>query len=158
MTLLIAALLHLLLSDVTLAQDQKMPSDSERVTVKVIYDDGGKTTKRHMHDLLDALNEEGCRAILADASAVTPIQLFFDSKPAFVVKKQRYDYRLIARAKTLYGEIDVRGAIVIHASRGISDLSLLKGEWIAFVSKNSWSGYHLPLKLLQEAGVNEDSN
>lgn len=111
-----------------------------------------------MRDLLDSLNEQGCSAILSDASIVAPAQLLFDSRPAAIIKKQIPDYQFIARAKTLYGALNVRGAILIHASRGITDLTLLKGEWIGFVSKNSWSGYRLPLQLLQEAGVDESSN
>ncbi len=46
----------------------------------------------------------------------------------------------------------------MHAATGINDLTLLKGEWISFVSKDSWTGYRLPLKLLNRAGVNENTN
>lgn len=155
MVLLITGLLFLLSG---IASAQNIPSDLETVTITVNHDDGGKTGKRHMRDLLDALNEYGCNTILSDASTATQAQLLFDSRPTSDVKEQMADYRLIARAKTLYGATNVRGAILVHASRGITDLSLLKGEWIGFVSKNSWSGYRLPLQLLQEAGVNESTN
>lgn len=154
MMLLFTALLLLLLPGNASAQE--ITADSESVTITVNHDDGGKKGKRHMLDLLAALNKEGCKAILTDTS--TAAQLLFDSRPVFIVKKQMPDYRLIARAKTLYGALDVRGAILVQASRGITDLSLLKGEWIGFVSKKSWSGYLLPLQLLQEAGINESSN
>ena len=156
MTLLITTLVLLFFPDMVSAQEK--PSELESVRINVNHDDGGKTGKRHLRDLLDALNKAGCNAILDDASAAVPAQIIFDSRPVSVVNKQRPDYRLIARAKTLYGALEVRGAILVHASRGITDLSVLKGEWISFVSKKSWSGYLLPLQLLQEAGVNENSN
>ena len=156
MALLIATFILLLSSGIASAQE-KSPN-SEGVTIAVNHDDGGKTSKRHLRDLLDALNDYGCRFILPEASSAAPTQLMFDSRPVSVVMKQMPDYRLIARAKTLYGALDVRGAILVHASRGITDLSLLKGEWIGFVSKKSWSGYLLPLQLLQEAGVDESTN
>ncbi|MCP3849103.1 MAG: PhnD/SsuA/transferrin family substrate-binding protein [Gammaproteobacteria bacterium] len=156
MTRFIATLLLLFISST--ASIQGMSADSESVTLTVNHDDGGKVTKRHMHDLLDALNEGGCHAISSATITNTPVQLLFDSRPASIVKKQMPDYQFIARAKTLYGELNVRGAILIQASRGITELSLLKGEWIGFVNKESWSGYLLPVKLLQEVGIDESSN
>jgi len=152
----IAALLLVLIPAIASTQD--MSSGSESVTLTVNHDDGGKTAKRHMRDLLEALNKGGCNVILSDTITDTQVQLLFDSRPASIVKKKMPDYRFIARAKTLSGALNVRGAILVQASRGITELSLLKGEWIAFVSKNSWSGYHLPLQLLQKAGINESSN
>jgi len=156
MLLLFTALLLPFLPGITSAQE--ITTDSESVTITVNHDDGGKRGKRHMLDFLAALNKEGCKAILSDTSSAMPAQLLFDSRPVSIVKKQMPDYRFIARAKTLYGALNVRGAILVQASRGITDLSLLKGEWIGFVSKKSWSGYLLPLQLLQEAGINESSN
>jgi len=156
MTLFITALFLLFLPGIASTQD--MSSASQSVTITINHDDGGKVGKRHIHHLLSALNERGCNAILPATITDAPVQLLFDSRPAAIVKKQMPDYRFIARAKTLYGELNVRGAILVQASRGITDLSLLKGEWIGFVSKNSWSGYLLPLQLLQEAGINESSN
>ena len=156
MTLFITALLLLFIPCVASTQD--MSSGSESVTITVNHDDGGKTGKRHMRDLLGALNEGGCNAILSGTITDAPVQLLFDSRPSYIVKKEMPDYQFIARAKTLYGALNVRGAILIQASRGITDLSLLKGEWIGFVSKKSWSGYLLPLQLLQEAGIDESSN
>lgn len=156
MMLLFTALLLIFLPGIASAQGNT--ADSESVTITVNHDDGGKIGKRHMLDLLATLNKEGCRAILSDTFTATPAQLLFDSRPFSIVKKQMPDYRFIARAKTLYGALNVRGAILVQASRGITDLSLLKREWIGFVSKKSWPGYLLPLQLLQEAGINESSN
>ncbi len=130
-------------------------SDSAPVTVKVDHDDGGKTGNRHMLDLLVALNQEGCSAILHDAPTDIPAQLLFDSRPVYIAKKERPDYRPIARAKTLDGKSLVRGAILVHASTGIDDLKSLQAKRIAFVGKRSWIGYHLPLQLLHDADVKE---
>ena len=155
MKLLITLSLLLLFPALTSAQDAL--SQLESVTITINHDDGGKLSKRHLRHLLDALSEAGCKAVLPEASDA-PTQLVFDPRPVSVVMKQRPDYRLIARARTLDGELHVRGAILVHASRGITDVSSLKKEWISFVSKESWSGYHLPLQLLQQAGINESSN
>jgi len=141
-----------------IAPAQGITTDTESVTITINHDDGGKKGKRHMLDLLAALNNEGCRAISADKSTAMPAQLLFDSRPSYITRKEMPDYKFIARAKTLYGALNVRGAILVQASRGITDLSLLKGEWIGFVSKESWSGYILPVQLLQEAGIDESSN
>ncbi|MES9898385.1 MAG: PhnD/SsuA/transferrin family substrate-binding protein [Sedimenticola sp.] len=130
-------------------------ADSASVTVKVDHDDGGKTGKHHMRNLLTALSEEGCSAIFHDASSEAPAQLLFDSRPVSIAKYERTNYRLIARAKTLQGELSVRGAILVHASTGIDDLNTLQGERIAFMGKKSLIGYQLPLQLLHDAGVTE---
>lgn len=61
---LFITVLMLLLPSITSAQG--MSSDSESVTVTVNHDDGGKTGKRHIHDMLDALNEGGCNAMHRD--------------------------------------------------------------------------------------------
>jgi len=130
-------------------------ADSTSITVSIDHDDGGKTGDRHYRNLLTALNKEGCNVVLHDGSGDGLGQLLFDSRPVSLAKNDRLDYQLIARAKTLDGELSVRGAILVHASTGIEDLSTLQGMRIAFVGKGSWSGYHMPLQLLQEAGVKE---
>lgn len=142
----------------SILQAQEKISDLQSVTTAVNHDDGGKTSERHMRNLLDTLKQEGCDAIATDKHKTSPAQLIFNSSPASEVKKQKPEYQLIVRAKTLTGELNVRGAILIHASRGINDLKSLKGEWISFVSKNSWSGYLLPIQLLHKAGINENTN
>ena len=130
-------------------------ADSGSITVSIDHDDGGKTGDRHHQNLLTALNNEGCNVVLHDGSDDGLGQLLFDSRPVSLAKNDRLDYQLIARAKTLDGELSVRGAILVHASTGIESLSTLQGMRIAFVGKGSWSGYHMPLQLLQEAGVKE---
>ena len=134
---------------------QPLLANTEFLSVKISHDDGGKTSERHIVHMIDALNENGCRTVIFRPSSKGIVQLVFDPGPVSLVAKQKTEYRLIARAKTLDGAVNVRGAIVVHAARGVSDLSSLKGEWISFVSKNSWSGYRLPIELLQDAGVNE---
>ncbi len=121
----------------------------------VDHDDGGKTGIRHLRNLLNSLNKEGCRVVSHDVSDGAPTQLAFDSRPISVARRARPDYRLIANAKTLDGKLSVRGTILVHASTGIDKLSSLQGERIAFVGKDSWSGYHMPLQLLNNAGVTE---
>lgn len=56
---------------------------------------------------------------------------------------------------TLDGKLSVPGVILVHASTGTEDLSTLHGMRIAFVGKESWSSYYMPLQLLQDAGVTE---
>lgn len=153
---LITFFIFLIFTGLSSAQD--VPSHLESVAIAINHDDGGKTNQRHIRNLLEALIREGCNVTLADAATATPAQLVFDPGPVSIIKKQMTDYRLIARARTLDGDLKVRGAIVVHASKGITDLALLKDEWIAFVSNKSWPGYRLPVQLLQEAGVNERSN
>ncbi len=130
-------------------------ADTTYITVSIDHDDGGKTGDRHTRNLLTALNKKGCSVVYHNGFGDGPGQLLFDSRPVSLVKNDRPDYQLIARAKTLSGELTVRGAILVHASTGIENLSTLQGMRIAFVGKGSWSGYHMPLKLLQDAGVKE---
>lgn len=131
------------------------------LSVEINHDDGGKTSQRHGQKLLDALAHEGCDALAyvdLDAPESSKAQLIFDSAPASEVAKSRPEYRLIARAKTLEGELTVRGAVLVYAARGITDLKLLKGEWVSFIGKDSWTGYRLPIKLLNQAGIDETTN
>jgi hypothetical protein len=128
-------------------------AESTNITVSVDHDDGGKEGVRHIKKLLTALNKNGCNAVLQEGSGDG--QLLFDSRPVSIAKKDRSYYRLIARAKTLEGKLSVRGAFLVHASTGIEDLNTLQGERIAFVGKQSWSGYRMPLESLHDAGVKE---
>ncbi|MFD2230385.1 PhnD/SsuA/transferrin family substrate-binding protein [Alkalimarinus sediminis] len=131
------------------------------LTVDINHDDGGKTSERHGQKMLDALAREGCDALSyidSSASETTKAQLVFESAPISEVSPSLPEYRLIARAKTLEGELTVRGAVLVYAARGITDLSHLKGEWISFIGKDSWTGYRLPIKVLNEAGIDETTN
>jgi len=128
-------------------------ADATSITVSIDHDDGGRISDSYMQDLLAALNDNGCETILHAGDG--PGQLLFDSRPVSIAKKDRSDYQLIARAKTLDGKLTVRGAFLVHASTGIEDLITLQGERIAFVGKKSWSGYHMPMRSLQDAGVKE---
>ena len=147
--LLIVALFLIGLPGIPLAQ---------AVTIAIDHSDGGKTNARHVSAFFDALANEGCSTKLPDSSDVSPVELLFDSRPVSVARKEMPEYRLIAQARTLEGEVMVRGAVVVHAARGISNLESLRGEWISFVSKESWSGYRLPVKLLNKAGVKNSGN
>mgnify|MGYP000280084669 CR=1 FL=1 len=131
------------------------------LSVEINHDDGGKVSQRHGQKLLDALAREGCDELSyveAVASESSEAQLIFDSAPAAEVAQSLPEHRLIARAKTLDGSLTVKGAVLIYAARGISDLSSLKGEWVSFVGKNSWTGYRLPIELLNQAGIDETTN
>lgn len=134
-----------------------MLSFSDDITVSINHDDGGKTTQRHLNSFLRALQAKGCDAIAHDDSKQSA-QLLFDPAPRTVASDSHTDYQLIAIAKTLNGDTSIRGAIVVQASKGITDLSMLKGSWISFISENSWIGYRLPLKLLNNVGINETNS
>ena len=84
-----------------------------------------------------------------------PAQLMFNSSPTSITEKKYPNYRFVSQAKTLNGEVFVRGAILVHASTGINDLTTLRDRRIAFVSKDSPTGYAEPVKLLLDAGVKE---
>ncbi len=126
------------------------------ISVAIDHDDGGKTAKRHLRTMLRVLKESGCHVATGEEFGDTPAQLVFDSRPTPIGRAARPNYRLIARAKTLDGELSVRGSVLVHASTGISDLSSLQGQRVAFVGKGSWAGYRLPLQLLHDAGVVEE--
>lgn len=133
-------------------------ADPAAITISTDYDDGGRVGDSYMQTLLEALNSTGCNTVLHDGSGDGQGQLLFDSRPVSIAKKDRSGYQLIARAKTLEGKLTVRGAFLVHASTGIKDLITLQGERIAFVGKKSWSGYHMPLQSLHDAGVKEAMN
>lgn len=130
-------------------------ADSTSITVSTDYDDGGRVGDSYMQTLLAALNNNGCKTILHNGDGNDLAQLLFDSRPVSIAKKDRLNYRLIARAKTLEGKLTVRGAFLVYASTGIEDLITLQGKRIAFVGKKSWSGYHMALRSLHNAGVKE---
>ena len=148
-------ILFLLLLPFYILPGQAM-ADPTSISVSIDHDDGGRISDSYMQDLLAALNNNGCETVLHAGDG--PGQLLFDSRPVSIAKKDRSDYRLIARAKTLDGKLTVRGAFLVHASTGIEDLITLQGERIAFVGKGSWSGYHMPLRSLHDAGVKEQMN
>lgn len=131
-------------------------SFAEGVTVSIIYDDGGKTTPRHLNKLLGALQDNGCSGIAHVTDQ--PAQLIFDPNPRSIAQSVHTDYELIAIARTITNETHIRGAIVVQASTGITDLNTLRGNWFSFISKNSWTGYKLPLKLLNDANINESNS
>jgi len=125
------------------------------ISVSVDHSDGGRQSDRQMRSLLTALNSEGCHAIVSKASSQAPAQLHFDPTPVSNNKLEDVGYRLIARAITLEGKSSIRGAILVHASTGIDELTSLQGQRIAFVSKSSPTGYQEPVKLLFDAGVKD---
>ena len=131
-------------------------ADSNSITISIDHDDGGRAGNQYLLDLVTALNSLGCKVVLPDVNSNSRGQLLFDSRPVSIAANDMAEYQLIARARTLYGELTVRGAILVQASTGIDDLITLQGELIAFVGKGSWSGYRMPLKALHEAGVTEE--
>lgn len=132
-------------------------SFSKNVTVSINHDDGGKTSQRHLKNFLNALQAKGCHAIAYNDSN-QPAQLMFDPTPRTLASDSHPDYQLIAIARTLNDDTYVRGAIVVQDSTGITDLHPLTGSWFAFISKSSWAGYLLPLKLLNNANINENNS
>lgn len=132
-------------------------SFSENVTVSINHDDGGKTSQRHLTNFLSALQATGCHAIAHNDSNQPP-QLLFDPAPRTLASDFHPDYQLIAIARTLNNDTYIRGAIVVQASTGITDLDSLKGSWFAFISKNSWPGYLLPIELLNKANITKNNS
>ena len=130
---------------------------SNSVSVFINHDDGGSTSTRHLKTFLKNLNEQGCNANVNKQENSTA-QLIFDPTPHSIASEHYQDYQLIAIAKTLNNEQVIRSAIVVQASTGITDLATLQGNWIAFISNNSWPGYHLPLALLNKANINEENS
>lgn len=149
-------LLHPIILFLLLLPFHILIADPTSITISVDHDDGGRVGVRSMQSLLTALNNKGCKTVLHSGDGLG--QLLFDSRPVSIARKDRSDYRLIARAKTLEGKLTVRGAFLVHASTGIEDLISLQGVRIAFVGKGSWSGYHMPLRSLHKAGVSEQMN
>lgn len=152
----ILALLMLLMPVLCIGQEAQQ--SGAELSVAIIHDDGGDARERHRRTLLEALDGEGCAVAPYDAGSADTPQLLFDPAPVSMVKPQRPEYRLIARARSLDGSFEVRGTILVHAATGVSDLELLQGKWISFVDKASWPGYRLPVKLLQQAGVTESNS
>jgi len=132
-------------------------ADMTPITVSIDHDDGGKTSQSHLASFFDALQASACHAIAYEISN-QPAQLLFDPAPHTHALKSHPDYELIAIAKTLNGDTDIRGAIIVQASTGITELDSLKGSWFSFISKNSWAGYLLPLKLLNKINIDEKNS
>jgi ABC-type phosphate/phosphonate transport system substrate-binding protein len=133
-------------------------SQASPIALGIDHSDGGKAGKRHSDRLVKALAKAGCSTILQSRQNGSLPQLLFDPRPVSVAGKGLPNYRLIARARTLDGKQMVRGAILVHASTGIDDLKTLQGKPVAFLEKESWIGYLLPLKTLNDAGVTEQAN
>jgi len=153
MSIIAATIFFFTFSTMGLAAEVTSPGTP--ITVKIDYADGGKRGQRHLSNMLSALKKNGCHCTLYNASTHDSAQLLFDSRPISTAKIDLQGYSLIARARTLAGELKVRGAILVHASTGITDLKSLQGERIAFVGRESLIGYHLPLQLLHDAGIEE---
>ncbi|MDH5370107.1 MAG: phosphate/phosphite/phosphonate ABC transporter substrate-binding protein [Gammaproteobacteria bacterium] len=132
-------------------------SFSKNITVLINHDDGGKKSQSHLSNFFNTLQATGCPAIAYNDSS-QPAQLLFDPTPHTQALKSHPGYELIAIAKTLNGDTNIRSAIVVQASTGITDLDSLKGSWFSFISKNSWSGYLLSIKLLNKANINKNNS
>ena len=152
-TLLVVALTSLLHPVLATANEKTISAAA--LSISIDHSDGGRQSDRQMRKLLEALQQHGCNARVEEPLNKAPAQLHFDPTPVNRSALWDTDYRLVARAITLEGKSSMRGAILVHASTGISELASLKGQRIAFVSKGSATGYQEPLKLLSDAGINE---
>lgn len=132
-------------------------SFSNTVSVLINHDDGGEKSKRHLNKFLNILQKKDCHALAYNDSKQAP-QLIFDPTPHTIAVNSHPDYQLIAIAKTLNNETSIRSAIVVQASTGITDLNTLRGNWFGFINKNSWPGYILAIKLLDEVNINKDNS
>lgn len=132
-------------------------SFSDPITVLINHDDGGKKSPRHLKNFLRALQDKDCHT-KAYSDSSQPAQLIFDPTPHTVSVNSYPDYQLIAIAKTINNDTLIRSAIVVQASTGITDINSLRGSWFAFISKTSWPGYLLPVKLLNDVNINENNS
>lgn len=130
---------------------------SADISLSINHADGGKTNQRHLNQFIRTLQDNGC-PVQAHKDTKQAAQLIFDPAPHSIAASSHTDYQLIAVAKTLNGNTRIRGAIVVQASTGISDLATLKGSWFSFISEESWIGYKLPLKVLSTVGINQDNS
>ena len=146
--------LVLLLCSAPFAADKDF-SGASPLNISIDHSDGGRESDRQMRNLLEALQHQGCNAMGNETPNKAPDQLHFDPTPANKSALKDQDYRLVARAITLDGKSSMRGAILVHASTGINQLTALKGQRIAFVGKGSATGYQEPVKLLSDAGITE---
>ncbi|HOY67248.1 MAG TPA: phosphate/phosphite/phosphonate ABC transporter substrate-binding protein [Candidatus Ozemobacteraceae bacterium] len=71
--------------------------------------------------------------------------------------KQKASMRILVKPRR-FKTTSYRGIIIARGDSGIRNLSDLKGKKIAWVEKDSASGYLFPKALLLEAGVNPDKD
>lgn len=134
------------------ASDPDVPA----VSLSINYDDGGRKGKRHVKKLAEVLKKQGCPVVASDAANGELAELHFVSSPPYEVRATMPDYEFVAQAVVADGKASVSGVVLVKASTGIADLKSLQGERIAFVNEQSWSGYLLPKKLLEKAGVSAE--
>ena len=123
--------------------------------------DGGQEKKRHLRKIRSYLSNKGCRVDVSfiDKESPTPreIDLEFSPEPLSLAKARLTGFHLLLQARTIENKTEMGGAILVIAATGVDKLNLIKGERISFVSTSSQSGYLLPLKMLEEAGVTPNS-
>lgn len=142
--------LALLLPWSGLAADEPLPAF-------IRQGDGGRTTLGARDTLAGALTAAGCPVQVALLGATDPppaeAALVYDHAPLTAGAPLGAGFRPLAQALTSSGATAVRGAVVVHQSVGLTSLTPLGGEPIAFVSPHSPSGYLAPRQLLDRRKV-----
>jgi hypothetical protein len=132
----------------------------EILQVLIRTGDGGQQKNRHLKKIKSYLSGSGCRVsvefIKNDSPTPSDTDLEFSPQPVTLVQESLPGFRLLAQARTIEGKTKIGGAILAIAATGIDSLSLLAGERFSFVSTSSPSGYQLPMKMLDAAGVKPD--
>lgn len=119
--------------------------------------DGGSTSTHALGALESALGGAGCPVSVTPLGAGHPptdsVRLLFDHAPLEAATPPAPGFRPLAQALAADGETTLRGAWVVPAAAGITALTTLANEPLAFVAPPSPSGHAAPRQLLARAGV-----
>jgi len=121
--------------------------------------DGGSQRERNLGRIAKILGEHGCPV---NVTTLTPSQptppktaLEFSHQTHEATSKRLPNFHLGLFPRTIDGKTKVGAALVLHKAVGITELAMLDGESIGFVSKDSPAGYLEMRKILEKAGVKE---
>lgn len=96
---------------------------------------------------------------LSDALATNKVDLAWITPVAFVQAAQKHrDVTALSKAmRSSDGGLVYRAVFITKASSPVTELKLLKGKKVAWVSKLSASGYLFPRALMKEQGLEPDT-
>ncbi|MBF0367827.1 MAG: PhnD/SsuA/transferrin family substrate-binding protein [Magnetococcales bacterium] len=138
-------------------QGGKVSASEVKLRTVLRVGDGGQQRSRHLKRISKAMAAEGCPVALEVLASNQPtpagVDLEFSPFPIDQERQRLANFQLLVHARSIDGESHVAGAILVHGTSGIEDLTLLRGEAIGFVSPEAISGYQLPMELFVQAGV-----